>query len=171
VTNGTLNESVLDLSEIFKNRDQFTSYLKKRMALPAEPTYDRFCEWADGVSNLDTNRDAKTYWLVTSRDAVKLGKPVYQILSLALEQKLTIAQLFEGSSLELTNALIEYFTELEAKGLLSFVAPGQTRWDRFSLADERIVSRATDSELYVPIGKLDRLAHKPYVAVPDTCAY
>ncbi len=171
VTTGTLSESAFDLSEIFKNRDQFASYLKGRMAMPAEPTYDRFFDWAGTVSNLDRSRDARTYWLVTSQEAVKLRKPIYQVLSLALEQGLTIAQVLKGSSPELTNALIEYFTELKAKGLLAFVASGQSRWDRFLLADERIVSRATDSELYVPIGKLDRLGGESHLAVPDRCAY
>lgn len=170
VTNGTLSESEFDLSEMFKNRDHFASYLKERMAMPAEPTFDRFCEWTGGISKVSSG-DSKTYWLVTSREAVKLSKPVYQILLLAVEQKLTIAELFKGSSRELTEALIDYFTELQRKGLLAFVAPGQSRWDRFASADERIVARATDSELYVPTGKLDRLSNRPNAAGLDRCAY
>ena len=171
VTNGMLSESALDLSELFKNRDQFASYLRGRMAMPAEPTYDRFCEWETTVANVGPSGDLKTYWLVTSREAVKLGKPVYQILKLAVEQKLTIAQLFKGSSRDLTDALIDYFGELQKKGLLAFVAPGQSRWDRFAMADERIVRRPADSTLSVPMGKLDRSSTEPVAAGPDRCAY
>lgn len=152
--NGTLSESPLDLSEIFKNRDLFAAYLRERMAVPAEPTYDRFSEWEIGVSSVAPCGDSKTYWLVTAREAVKLAKPVYNILSLADKQRLTIAQLLQGSSRELTDTLIDCFAELQRRGLLSFISPGQSSWDRFNLPDERVI-RTSDAESLAPIGKLN----------------
>jgi hypothetical protein len=150
VTHGSLGESAFDLSRIFKNSDQFAAYLTKRLAMPAEPTYDRFCEWTGDVANLASSGEDKTHWLVTPREAVKLSRSVYQILSLALGQELTLAQLFQGSSRELTNALIDYFIELQKKGLLAFVVPGKSRWDRFALADDRIVSRPQSPKMNMP---------------------
>jgi Radical SAM superfamily len=154
VVNGTLTESGLDLSEIFKNRDRFVSYLRERMAIPAEPTYGHFCEWESGVSRVGPSGDMKTYWLVSAREAVKLARPVYKILALADQQKLTIAQLLKGSTGELTNTLIEYFIELQKRGLLSFIVPGESRWNRFTLPDERII-RTSESEVLAPIGRLN----------------
>lgn len=150
--NGTLNESPLELAEIFGNRELFAAYLREKTSIPAEPTYSGLFEWEQSVPAV-APCTTMTYWLVTPREAVKLSKPVYKVLSLADKQSLTIGQLLHGASQALTDTFIDYFCELQRKGLLFFISPGQSSWNRFAMPDERVV-RTRDSESLRPFGKL-----------------
>ena len=120
---GALTESTLDLPQIFNNRMRFAEYVRGRLAIPAEPTYESFLEWSASLPALPPReRSGITYWLASPQEGVKLDAIVYKLLFVATKQCLTFRQMTLGFTLDVRQKLLTYFTDLENRGLLAFVS-------------------------------------------------
>jgi len=123
VLGGRLVESRIDLTRIFENRQLLVAYLKERLEEPSEPTYDSFLEWEQDIQHVAAEGET-TYWLVSPRSAVRLGKLVYQLLKVAEARSLTAGELLEGMREDIADRLMSHFRDMASQDLLNLVPPG-----------------------------------------------
>jgi hypothetical protein len=119
VVNGKLVECKFDLSQILGNRKSFLKYLEDRVAIPAEPTFTAFSEWAGTVAHVLPQNETSS-WLVLGRQCVKLDKLVYRILSVAAKTPLTISEILASVPASLSERLLGYLRGLETNGFVSY---------------------------------------------------
>ena len=105
---------------------------------------------------MSSNADRKTSWLVTGREAVKLEKLVYRLLSVADQHKPTLKQMLDSLPADLRERLLKYFIDLQEKGLVTFNRPGDPVGARRRCvrADQRVLCRGKASKL-TPAWKLE----------------
>jgi hypothetical protein len=137
VVNGKLVECKFNLSDILENRKSFLKYLEDRVAIPAEPTFTAFSEWAATVAQALPQNESG-YWLVLGRQCVKLDKLVYRILNVAAKTSLTIGEILATVPASLSERLLEYFKGLESNGFLSYMH-GEHVVKRASVPDQTVV--------------------------------
>jgi hypothetical protein len=144
---GRLAVSNVDLTKIFSNRQLLVDYLKERLEHPAEPTYSSFIEWEGRVPAVAADTTGETYWLVSLTSAVKLGKVVYQLLSVADAKKLKLRDLLAGFNPEVGKKLLDHFRDIAKQGLLSFVPPGGVASAKYAAAATDAISESIDSRV------------------------
>jgi hypothetical protein len=118
---GKLNESALDIGKILGNREAYLEHIKKLLLVPVEPTYAGFCNWQVGVAAVEKGESA--FWIVADTKSAKLDKLIYQILSIAVEEELTVDEILSSFKPEIKQRLLAYFKSLGQADLLLFKDP------------------------------------------------
>lgn len=119
---GRLNQSAFDIVQILNNRESFTEHVRKLLLLPVEPTYKGFQSWQAGVAPASKG-DEQGYWIIAASKSAKLNKLIYQVLSLAVAQELSMSDILGAVKPEMREKLFNYFKELESNRLLMFKDP------------------------------------------------
>jgi anaerobic magnesium-protoporphyrin IX monomethyl ester cyclase len=118
---GKLSESCFDIGKIISHREAYLEHVNKLLAVPIEPTYSRFCSWQGGVE--EVVKGDSSFWILADTKSAQLDKLVYQFLSLAVEQQLTLDEMLNKVKPQLKERLITYFRKLGEMGLLYFQDP------------------------------------------------
>ncbi|HLG13552.1 MAG TPA: radical SAM protein [Blastocatellia bacterium] len=132
---GKLNESHFDISRVLKNRLDYLEHIKELVKLPAEPNYANFCEWEREIEPVMSNGDVTTYWITAGNKCAKVEKLVYRIVSLAVEHNLSLDEVLSSIPAEMKSKLIEYFKQLQAKGLIDLRDPNRMDRKKMDYAD------------------------------------
>jgi Radical SAM superfamily len=115
---GKMSESCLDIGKIISHREAYLEHIKKLLLVPIEPTYAKFCSWQARVEKVV--KGDSSYWIVADTKAAKLDKLVYQFLSIAVEEQLTLDEMLSKVKPQLKERLLTFFKNLGESGLLHF---------------------------------------------------
>ncbi len=114
---GKLNSSPFDISHFFENRHAYKEYVKKRLQIPAEPTYANFQQWQKQLGPQKRQGEV-SFWVTNGDKCLKLDKLVYRILALSSQEQLPLKEVMEPLPSELSGRLVEHFKQLEESGFL-----------------------------------------------------
>jgi hypothetical protein len=120
---GKLSESCLDIGKILGNREAYLEHIKKLLLVPIEPTYTNFCNWQTGVENVEKGDSA--FWIIRDTKSAKLDKLIYQLISIAVEEELTLDELLSNFQPAIRERLLTYFKNLGKPSLVLFKDPLQ----------------------------------------------
>jgi hypothetical protein len=120
-----------------------TKYLQQKLAVPAEPTYGGFRSWYAALPPLEAE-GAKSYWLSTGSQLLKIDKLIYRLLVLGSSKNVGLGELLSALPVALRDRVQQYIVDLEPKGFISFARDGRRL--RRPKADARIVYHGTASQ-------------------------
>lgn len=120
---GKLSESCLDIGKILGNREAYLEHIRKLLLVPIEPTYRNFCNWQGGVEEVVKGDSA--FWIIRDTKSAKLDKLIYQILSIAVEEELTLDEILSNFQPAIKERLLTYFKNLGKPSLVLFKDPLQ----------------------------------------------
>lgn len=144
---GRLNQSAYDVVQILNNREAFADHVRKMLLVPVEPTYRGFQSWQENVAPAARAAE-QGYWVIAASKSAKLEKLIYQVLSLAVKQELSMSEILGAFKPEMRERLFNYFKDLESNRLVMFKDPLQASAAR-ARADMEVayeVSAATPVE-------------------------
>jgi hypothetical protein len=118
---GKLSESCLDIGKILSNRVAYLSHINKLLLIPVEPTYANFRNWQGGVEEVVKGDSA--FWIIRDTKSAKLDKVIYQLLSIAVEEELTLGELLGNFQPAIQERLLVYFKNLGEPSLILFKDP------------------------------------------------
>lgn len=118
---GKLSESCLDIGKILGHREAYLEHIRKLLLVPVEPTYASFGNWGAGVEEVVKGDSA--FWIIADTKSAKLDKLIYQLLSIAVEEQLTMDELLSNFKPEIKERLLTYFRNLGNSGLVLFNDP------------------------------------------------
>lgn len=122
---GKISESPFDISRIISNREYFLKNVNELLKVPIEPTYSSFNRWQSDIEPVSDDGGVRSYWITARDKCVKLEKLVYRILSLVVEQQLTLNDVLSSFKPDLAERLLEYIKGLASMGLLVFTNSDQ----------------------------------------------
>jgi anaerobic magnesium-protoporphyrin IX monomethyl ester cyclase len=118
---GKLSESCLDIQAILTHRLNYARHIKNLLLVSVEPTYANFSEWQATVEPVEKGDPAP--WIVADTKSAKLDKLIYQLLTIAVEEKLTLGEMLSNFKSPLKERLLAYFKNMGTMGLLIFNDP------------------------------------------------
>ncbi|MCA1568317.1 MAG: radical SAM protein [Acidobacteria bacterium] len=118
---GKLSESSLDIAKILNHRAAYAEHIRKLLLVPIEPTYTNFRHWQANVDAVEKGDPA--LWIVAGTKSAKLDKLIYQLLSIAVEEQLTMEEMLGSFKSPIRERLLEYFKNMGQTGLLVFKDP------------------------------------------------
>jgi anaerobic magnesium-protoporphyrin IX monomethyl ester cyclase len=119
---GRLNQSSFDITQVLKNRVAFSEHISHMLLVAVEPTYEGFRRWQANVEPITKGTDPG-YWIIAASKSAKLDRLIYQVLSLAIKQDLTLDEILSAFKPEMRERLLNYFKELESNRLVEFNDP------------------------------------------------
>lgn len=117
---GKVSESPFDISGIISNREYFLQNIRELLKVPIEPTHSSFDQWQTGIDPMPRSEGSTSYWITAGNKCARIEKLVYRILSLAVEQEMTLNDILGNFKPELAEKLLGYFKGLESNKLLVF---------------------------------------------------
>jgi hypothetical protein len=118
VLHGRLAESAFDINSIFQSRAQLREHIAKLRESAVEPTYPQFQKLHHSLPTL-RREEKKSYWIVQNGKCLKIADLIYLVLTRAVMQRCSLADLLEGFNPPLRERLLEHLRLLEKKGYIA----------------------------------------------------
>lgn len=127
ILHGRLAESAFDINGIFQSRAQFREHIAKLRKSAVEPTYPQFQKLRHSLPAVN-RAEKKSYWIIQNGKCMKIADLVYSVLTRAVMQRCSLAELLEGFKPPLRERLLEHLRLLEKNGYITMkkIAPPAT---------------------------------------------
>jgi anaerobic magnesium-protoporphyrin IX monomethyl ester cyclase len=140
VLHGRLAESDFNINSIFQSRAQLREHIAKLRKSAVEPTYPQFQKLRHSLPTVNRT-EKKSYWIIQNGKCLEIADLVYSVLTRAVTQRCSLAQLLEGFNPSLRERLLEHLRLLEKKGYITTkkIAPSDT-----NMADNAVTAAASE---------------------------
>jgi hypothetical protein len=122
---GQLRQSAFDLGRVLSNRLRYLEHVRELIKIPVEPHYTNFREWVSEIEPVAAGE--QSMWLTCGNKCAKVDTLMSKIISLAVDNKFALGDILGSFPPETGDKILEYFKQLQAKGLLEFHDPERKR--------------------------------------------